>query len=99
VSATAEWRHVLDELASTLDAQRRALESGEPLPAFTPPTDLGPLPHPERARARALLDELRALEVEVAARHAQLDGEIHRLPRVRRAETPPRAPLYIDRRG
>ena len=62
------WDEALDEFEAALDAQERAVETGEvdDFPAFMPPRLAAPLPVELAERAQALLDRSRAVEQRLA---------------------------------
>ncbi len=91
------WGHVLDELEACLAEQERQLDEDPyaELVAFTPPTDLGPMPLEVSARAGVLLLRAGQLGDRVVA---QLAGAGRRLAVANRIGGPrPGRTAYLDR--
>lgn len=96
----ARWEAALTELELDV-AETEAMLSGDrvapPAAPWTPPSDLGPLPEPLRARAELLLER----QAEVAQRLGEalvLSRRQARLTEVLRAGGP-RRPVYLDAAG
>jgi len=92
----ATWPDLLDEMEAGLEAHGRALREGAPAPAaVVVPSDIGPLPAEERARAERVLAATRAMEAEVERRRVALVDAQRRAGRADRRQ--PAA--YVDARA
>ena len=92
----SSWDSTLEAFAARLDAQRAALDAGEPdtVAAFVPPPSIGPLPPTLRDRAEALLHEALVLETAMEASLAATNRDAQVVQRF--AHVAPPSPAYID---
>jgi hypothetical protein len=92
------WVNALDNYEARLDAQRAALDGGEPgaIAPFAPPADLGPLPQALAERANELLRQSRDLELELAGNLQAIKEDLAVVNTVSTATDRPSTPLFVD---
>jgi hypothetical protein len=92
------WAHALDAFESRLEAQRCALDVGQPgeLAPFAPPAGLGPLPADLGERANELLRQSWDLEVELADSVRALSEDLAMVRAVVTSTARPSTPLFVD---
>jgi hypothetical protein len=85
--AHTRWALVLDELEADLEEVERALEAGDVVPdaSWTPPQQMGPLPHALRERIEALAARIDRTHRTAEERMVALRDELAEVDRRRRA--------------